>query len=238
MIIAVLMAGGKGKRLSSNVEKPLFEFKNKPLIEYVLKNLKNSKYIEKIVVATSPHTSETNYFLAKKSSFNNGNKANQYNNQYNNINEKHVGFSIYNDYYNFLETPGQGYLEDLSFLLSGFEKKSKKDILLFINADLPFVSSAIIDSILEEYFKNDTPAMSVLVPVTIFEKYDIEPSYVFNDLVPSGVNILISQNKVQEEEKLIIPKIELALNINSIDDVKLSNYLFDNNLIKDTDNKR
>jgi len=224
MIIAVLMAGGKGKRLNSDTEKPLFKFKDKPLIEYVLKNLKNSKYIEKIVVAISPHTPETNHFLAKKSSFNNGN-------------EKIVGFNIYNDYHNFLETPGYGYLEDLSFLLSGFEKKSKKDVLLFINADLPFVSSMIIDKVLEEYFKNDAPAMSVLVPVTVFEKHGIEPSYVFNDLVPSGVNILISQNKVQVEEELIIPKIELALNINSIDDVKLANYLFDNNLIKDITNK-
>jgi len=226
MIIAVLMAGGKGKRLNSDVEKPLFKLKDKPLIEYVLKNLKNSKYIEKIVVATSPHTLETNYFLAKKSSFNNANK-------YNNVDEELDGFNIYNSFYNFLKTPGQGYLEDLSFLLSKFEKKSKKDILFFINTDLPFVSTSIIDNVLEEYFKNDAPAMSVLVPLTIFENYGIEPSYVFNDLVPSGVNILISQNKVQEEEKLIIPKIELALNINSIDDVKVSNYLFDNNLIKD-----
>lgn len=227
MIIAVLMAGGKGKRLNSDVEKPLFKFKDKPLIEYVLKNLKDSKYIEKIVVATSPHTHETNHFLAKKSSFNNGNNGIHHNN----LDEELTGFNIYNDYYNFLETPGYGYLEDLSFLLSGFEKKSKKDILLFINADLPFVSSTIIDNILEEYFKNDDPAMSVLVPVTVFEKYGIEPSYVFDDLAPSGVNILISQNKVQVEEKLIIPKIELALNINSIDDVKLVNYLFDNNII-------
>lgn len=187
--------------------------------------MKNSKYIEKIVVATSPHTLETNHFLAKKPSFNNGNN-------YNNVDEEFVGFNIYNDdYYNFLETPGYGYLEDLSFLLSGFEKKSKEDVLLFINADLPFVSSTIIDNVLKEYFKNDAPAMSVLVPITVFEKYGIEPSYVFDDLVPSGVNILISQNKVQVEEKLIIPKIELALNINSIDDVKLANYLFDNNII-------
>ncbi|MBZ9570302.1 NTP transferase domain-containing protein [Methanobrevibacter sp. TMH8] len=230
MIIAVLMAGGKGKRLNTDIEKPLFKFKDKSLIEYVLKNLKDSKYIEKIVVATSPHTMETNDFLAKNPSFNN---ANQHNNNNNNIDEEIDGFNIYNDYYNFLETPGYGYLEDLSFLLSGFEKKSKKDVLLFINADLPFVSSEIIDNVLEEYFKNDNPAMSVLVPLSICNEYGIEPSCVFEDLVPSGLNILISQNKVQKEDKLIIPKIELALNINTNEDVKVANYLFDNNLIND-----
>jgi len=230
MIIAVLMAGGKGERLGSDVEKPLFKFKGKSLIEYVIDNLKNSKYIEKIVVATSPHTIKTKKFLAKNS-FNKGNRNN------NNFNEEKMGFNIYNEYYNYIETPGHGYLEDLSFLLSNFEKKSNNDLLIFINTDLPFVSSKIIDNVLNEYFKNDIPAMSVLVPITIFEKYGIKPSYDFEGFVPSGLNILISQNKVQIEEKLIIPKIELALNINSLEDVKIANYLFDNNLIKDIINK-
>jgi len=227
MIIAVLMAGGKGKRLNSDVEKPLFKFKNKPLIEYVLKNLKNSKYIEKIVVATSPNTIETTKFIAKKS-FNNGN---DYNN-FNEYNDSDNGFNIYEDYYNYIETSGNGYLEDLSFLLSNFEKKSNKDILVFINVDLPFVSSQTIDYILELYLENNLPGLSVLVPLSLFEEYNIEPSYIFDNLVPSGLNILISENKVQEEKKLILSKIELALNINTRDDVKLANYLFDKNILK------
>ena len=219
MIIAVLMAGGKGKRLGGDFEKPLFKFKDKSLIEYVIENLENSKYIEKIVVATSPHTLKTQKFLAKKN-FNNGNV-------YKNFNKENDGFNI-NEYYNYIETPGYGYLEDLSFLLSNFEKKSNNDILFFINADLPFVSSKIIDNVLKNYFERNSPGLSVSVPINIFEEFNIEPSYVFEGLVPSGVNILISQNKVQIEEKLIIPKIELALNINSMDDVKIANYLFDN----------
>jgi len=222
MIIAILMAGGKGERLASDIEKPLFKFRNKPLIEYVLKNLENSKYIEKIVVATSPHTHKTTKFLAKRL-FNNANKCN-------NLNDDNE-FNIYEDYYNYIETPGNGYLEDLSFLLSNFEKKTNKDILVFINTDLPFVSSEIIDNVLEAYLENDFPAMSVLVPLSIFEEYGINPSYNFDNLVPSGLNVLISENKVQDEKKLIIPKVELALNINTIDDVKLANYLLDKNIL-------
>jgi len=210
MIIGILMAGGKGKRLNADVEKPLFKFKDKPLIDYVLKNLKDSKYIEKIVVATSPHTTETKKYIDNL--FNNSKKA--------------IG-----SFFNRIETPGDGYLEDLSFLLSIFEEKSDNDVLLFINADLPFVSSETIDFVLEEYMKNNTPAMSVLVPIEIFEEYDIEPSYIFENLAPSGLNILISQNKVQNEEKLIIPKLELALNINTIEDIKLANYLSENKAI-------
>ena len=226
------MAGGKGERLNTNVEKPLFKFKDKPLIEYVLKNLTNSKYIEKVLVATSPNTIETNKFLAKKS-FNNVNKDTNFKNSSGGFTSGFSsGFNIYNDYFNYIKTPGHGYLEDLSFLLSNFEKNSDKDILLFINVDLPFVSSEIIDFVIEDYLKNDSPAMSVLVPLKIFDDYGIKPSYIFENLVPSGVNILISQNKVQTEEKLVVPKLELALNINTMEDIKLANYLWEHKLIR------
>jgi adenosylcobinamide-phosphate guanylyltransferase len=210
MIISVLMAGGKGKRLNADVEKPLFKFKDKPLIDYVLKNLSDSKYVEKIVVATSPHTTETKNYI--ENFLSNSNKVNK-------------------SFCSLIETPGDGYLDDLSFLLSTFEEKSDKDTLVFINADLPFVSAKTIDFVLEEYMKNNRPAMSVLVPIDIFDKYGIEPSYTFENSVPSGLNILISQNKVQNEEKLIIPDVELALNINTIEDIKLANYIYENIVI-------
>ena len=213
MIIAILMAGGKGTRLKSSTEKPLFKFKSKPLIEYVLSNLSKSKYIEKIVVATSPHTPETTEFIAKKIK-NNQDNLNNLTKSNNKIIEEYI------------ETPGKGYIEDLSFLLDKFEKSSKNDILVMINTDLPFVSSDIIDDVLENYFKSEKIAMSVQVPIAIFNKYGIKPSYVFDDFVPSGLNILISQNIEQIEEKLIVSKAELALNINTHDDIRLANEIF------------
>jgi len=213
MIIAILMAGGKGTRLKSSIEKPLFKLKSCALIDHVLNNLSNSKYIEKIVVATSPHTPKTTEYIAKKIE-NNSNNLKNLNNSHNKIIEEYI------------ETPGKGYIEDLSFLLDYFEKNSKNDLLVMINVDLPFVSSNIIDNVLEKYFKSEKIAMSVQVPIAIFNKYGIKPSYVFNNLVPSGLNILTSQNIEQVEEKLIIPKVELALNINTLDDIHLANEIF------------
>lgn len=207
------MAGGKGKRMNTSTEKPLVNLIDKPLIEHVLDNMKCSQYIEKIIVAVSPHTKKTKEYLEKKS-FNKVDGKNE------------LDFNIIN-------TSGNGYLKDLSFLLSFFEKKSKENILLFINSDLPFVSPKIIDHVIEKYLKNDKEAITVLVPLSLLEEFGIKPSYVFDDLVPSGLNILISKNKTQNEEKIIIPKIELALNINTIDDVELANYLFKNNQIHD-----
>ncbi|MCL2157048.1 MAG: NTP transferase domain-containing protein [Methanobrevibacter sp.] len=206
------MAGGKGTRLKSNIEKPLFKFKSHTLIEHVLYNLSKSKYIEKIVVVTSPHTPKTTEFITKKIKNNLSNL--------NNLTHHHKKI-IYEN----ILSPGKGYIEDLSFLLDKFEKNSKNDVLLIINVDLPFITSNIIDYVLEEYFKSEKMALSVHVPVAIFNKFGIKPSYVLNDFVPSGLNILTSQNIEQIEEKLIIPRVELALNINTLEDIHLANEI-------------
>ena len=63
MIYAILMAGGMGTRLKVPVEKPLFKLHDKPLIRYVIDNLKSSRLIDEIVIAVSPHTPETTRYL-------------------------------------------------------------------------------------------------------------------------------------------------------------------------------
>ena len=187
------MAGGMGTRLEVPCEKPLFKLCNKPLIKYVLDNLKASKLIDEIVIAVSHHTPETTQYL----------------------NSLDGDFQI-------LDTSGDSYLTDLSYILDYFEKKSDKDILLFINADLPFISTETIDYVLDYYFKSDKDALSTLVPVEIFKELGLNYSYEFNGNVPSGLNVLRSVNIVQEEDQLIIPKRELALNINTLLDSQVA----------------
>jgi adenosylcobinamide-phosphate guanylyltransferase len=124
-----------------------------------------------------------------------------------------------NDHYiKTIKTPGDGYVPDLGFILSNFKLD---DVLLTITADLPLIKSDIIDYVLEEYEKSKKQAMSIAVPLYIFEKYGIKPTIIFENHVPSGLNILRSINKTQDEEVLIIEKIELALNINTYEDIKL-----------------
>jgi adenosylcobinamide-phosphate guanylyltransferase len=117
-----------------------------------------------------------------------------------------------------IETPGDGYVHDLGFIISNFKLD---DILLTVTADLPLISSDILDYVLEEYEKSKKPAMSVLVPLHVFEEYGIKPTMMFENLIPSGLNILRSINKTQDEKVLIIERIELALNINTCEDIKL-----------------
>ena len=197
MIYAILMAGGMGTRLKVPCEKPLFKLHDKPLIKYVLDNLNSSKLIDKIVIAVSHHTPETTDYLKSLN----------------------MDFQI-------LDTSGDSYLDDLSYILDYFEKKSDKDSLLFINADLPFISTQIIDYVLEYYLGCSKDALSTLVPVEIFEELGLDYSYEFEGNVPSGLNVLRSINIVQDEDQLIIPKRELALNINTLLDSQVAEKLY------------
>ena len=197
MIYAILMAGGRGTRLKVPCEKPLFKLHDKPLIKFVLDNLKSSKLIDEIVIAVSPNTRETTEYLESL-----------------------------NDDFKILDTSGEDYLKDLSYILDYFERKSKNDILLFINADLPFISSKTIDDVLEYYLNSDKDALSVLVPVEIFEELGLEYSYDFEGKVPSGLNVLRSENIIQDENQLVLSKVELALNINTIPDSEIAERLY------------
>ena len=191
------MAGGMGTRLKVPCEKPLFKLHDKPLIKYVLDNLKSSRLIDEIVIAVSPNTCETTKYLQSL-----------------------------NDDFKILDTSGDDYLKDLSYILDYFERQSKNDILLFINADLPFISSKTIDDVLKTYMKSDKDALSVIVPVEVFESLGLDYSYEFNGCVPSGLNILRSENIIQDEMQLVLKKVELALNINTIPDSEIAKKLY------------
>lgn len=197
MIYAILMAGGMGTRLKVPCEKPLFKLHDKPLIKYVLDNLKSSRLIDEIVIAVSPNTCETTKYLQSL-----------------------------NDDFKILDTSGDDYLKDLSYILDYFERQSKNDILLFINADLPFISSKTIDDVLKTYMKSDKDALSVIVPVEVFESLGLDYSYEFDGCVPSGLNILRSENIIQDEMQLVLKKVELALNINTIPDGEIAKKLY------------
>ena len=197
MIYAILMAGGRGTRLKVPCEKPIFKLHDTPLIKDVLDNLESSKLIDKIIIAVSPNTTETTKYL----------------------NSLDGDFEI-------LDTSGEDYLSDLSYILDYFEKNSQNDILLFINADLPFISTETIDYVLNYYFNSSKDALSTVVPVEIFQNLGLDYSYEFNGNVPSGLNVLRSVNIVQDEDVLIVPKVELALNINTIPDSKVAEKLY------------
>jgi len=56
---ALIMAGGKSKRIGLAIEKPLLPFLGKPLIEWVVEAVKSSKKVSEVYIVTSENAPET-----------------------------------------------------------------------------------------------------------------------------------------------------------------------------------
>lgn len=192
---AILMAGGAGSRLGLNVEKPLLEVRGRKLIDYVIQALLNSS-IEEIFAILSPSALKTREYLEKS---------------YPNI--------------KVVEAPGKGYIADYIYAV---EKTGLREPFLLLAGDLPLITSVIIEEIIEVYGSVNKPALAVYVPLSLFEELGLKPSIVlekFNiKVVPSGINILHGGriHEEQEEYVYISKKVELAVNLNTLDDLKFA----------------
>lgn len=60
MISAIILAGGKGKRMNSSISKQFIEIKGKPIIYYTIKKFNDNKKIDNIVIVLSQE--EVEYF--------------------------------------------------------------------------------------------------------------------------------------------------------------------------------
>jgi adenosylcobinamide-phosphate guanylyltransferase len=56
---ALIMAGGKGKRMKLPIEKPLLAFLGRPLIEWVVDAVKSAKKVSEFYIVTSENAPET-----------------------------------------------------------------------------------------------------------------------------------------------------------------------------------
>ena len=115
-------------------------------------------------------------------------------------------------------TPGNGFEEDMRFAIRHL---SLADVLV-ISSDLPFVTANVIEEAFKKYQDTRKPALAVMAPIELYEKFGSRPSYVFEingrKLVPVGVNILdgrrINEGTLQQTE-LIIDSGDAAFNVNT-----------------------
>jgi len=194
---AVVMAGGMGHRLGRD-EKPLTLLLGKPLIHYVLDALLDSKNIDRIFVATSPKVKKTSDWLRE-------------------FKNKHDSLEI-------ISTTGEGFVNDMALAV---EKAEIEKRVFIIMADLPLVTPALIDRIIEKYHEINTPALSVHMKLDVFTGFGLRPDTVFHKnngfIVPCGINILDADRirEEQEDYNLVLEDEELALNVNTPEDLKV-----------------
>jgi len=191
------MAGGMGKRLGLE-EKPLTMIMGKPMISYVIDALLASKNIDRVFVATSPKVKKTNLWL--------------------------LDFIKQHKKVRMIKTKGDGFVNDMA---SAVEEAGITGSVLITMADLPLITPALIDRTIEKYREVNTPALSVHMKLEVCTRLGLRPDTVFHKnggfIVPCGINILNAGRirEEQEDHNFILDDEELALNVNTVDDLKV-----------------
>ncbi|HDJ37832.1 MAG TPA: nucleotidyltransferase [Methanosarcinales archaeon] len=192
---AVVMAGGVGSRFFTNGwsgEKPMVELRGAPLITYVIDTLMRSRSIDRIFVVTSPSVPRTKEYLE--------------------------GY----DDVEVIPAPGLGYVGDM---VHGIRAARICSPVLVVMSDLPLVTPDLIDRVVAIYDQRDEPALSVHTPLSVCTKLGQRPTTVFNRdcelIVPCGINILDGSliDEEQSDFNLILDEIEVALNVNTVEDL-------------------
>jgi len=201
-VTALVMAGGKGTRMALSEEKPLLQVGGKPVIEHVIVALKNAKKVSSIVVAVSDYTPKTAKLLPK--------------------------FQV-----SVIKTPGKEYVSDMGYAV----RTLRLQTVLAIGADLPLITAEVIDAIVEYYERCGKPALSVVVSMETKAQLGLGEKYGFElngkRVVPAGIN-MIDGRRIDEEELdeeiYVSDRKEVAMNINTIQELEIAENLFKKHL--------
>lgn len=195
------MAGGRGSRLQMG-EKPLVKLFGRPLIDYVALALEGSS-VDRIFVATTDNVPGTREWCRERR-------------------------------LEVVETGGYGYVADM---VEAVKNAKVTDPVMIIMADLPLVTSDLIDDIIDAYDERPEPALSTHTPLDLHSRLGRRPDSLFNYggrlIVPAGINVLDGSEieREQEDFHLILERIELAVNVNVADDLRLCERIMQGDLL-------
>lgn len=121
-----------------------------------------------------------------------------------------------------IETPGESWHVDVRYAV----KKMSLDKVLTVSADIPFITSEIIDEIIRGYRRSRKSAFTVVVPLETRKRLGLSANYTLRignkTLVPAGINVVDGKridDDVLEEEIFIMDDERLAININTYQDL-------------------
>lgn len=116
------------------------------------------------------------------------------------------------------ETRGYGYEEDMK---QAIKAHSLSDVVV-VSADLPFLTSEVVDEAVNAYLENGKPSLMVAATLEMCKQTGIEPSYVFEvagrKVVPVGLNVIDGEriDEPELDEEIFITQREcLTVNVNT-----------------------
>jgi adenosylcobinamide-phosphate guanylyltransferase len=123
-----------------------------------------------------------------------------------------------------IETSGQGYSQDLSLLLSILEPHK----VLVVPADIPLLNSQIVIEIFSTTSNVQEPAISLILEKRFVEGLGVRPSIVFDQYCYSGItmfNTIALGSIPVKEHYLVMNRREIALNVNTREELELAEKL-------------
>lgn len=128
-----------------------------------------------------------------------------------------------------IETSGEGYSNDLSYLLS----KLKPQRVMVVPSDLPLLNSQIVSEILDAIDNSSSrkehgPAISIVLEKGFVERTGAKPSIVQDQYCHSGITIFNTMSvgtKPVEEYYWVMNRKEIALNVNTKKELELAKKL-------------
>jgi adenosylcobinamide-phosphate guanylyltransferase len=190
------MCGGRASRMQQvDMEKPLLKVDGVEMVERVISALASSDRFDRIVAAVSPNTPGTNKFLKSKA-------------------------------IETIETAGEGYSQDLSYLLSILKPQK----VVAVPGDIPLLNSKIVNEIISaiDERQKQEPAISIILEKGFVEGIGVKPSIVLNQYCHSGItifNTMVVGAEPVEEHYLVMNRKEIALNVNTKEELELAEKL-------------
>jgi adenosylcobinamide-phosphate guanylyltransferase len=121
-----------------------------------------------------------------------------------------------------IETEGKGYHADV--------QQAVKDAnincpVMVVSADLPLLSGAFLDEIIEEYEESDKPALTVLIPEEALVEFGLSAVSQYEHkgkrYAVSGINIIDGKRILEEQEQKVLSSMrpEAVFTVNSTKDL-------------------
>jgi adenosylcobinamide-phosphate guanylyltransferase len=127
-----------------------------------------------------------------------------------------------------VETPGEGYIPDMQFVV----KELGLNAVLAVVSDLPLITNAVIDDVVERYELCGKPALTVAVPIETKKKLGAGVDYAFEadgkKVVPTGINVIDGKRidgGWMDQEVYVLDKDEVAVNVNTPEELRLAERL-------------
>jgi len=195
-MIAIVLAGGKSSRMRRTVVEP----REKALIS--IGALGKEKRLIELVIASVKDSAVDDFFVA--------------------VTKSTPRTTAYCEQmqYKTLETPGDGYVEDLRFLLARYPE------FVSVVCDAPFVKSEHINTVIEAYHVHGV-SITGAVPLDL-QPQGVTPGHVFeykgHILVSCGLNLVT--NSV-ESIPVIFAEPLLAINVNTDEELRVARSMLE-----------